>query len=205
MRGQLAPTGRSPAERRQAALDRRARRATVTDADVVMEAAAAFLAVRPRSVMETRRRLHALGYTPTLVDDVIERLGSVGYLDDRAFAQAWVESRDRARPRGSGALRRELQLKGIERAVVEEILAARAEAGAVASAGSLPAGSSAEHEAGRRLLQRQATRLERETDPRRRRQRAYALLARHGFPPDVCAELASGLADAPIAADDEGV
>ena len=129
----------------------------------------------------------------------------MGYLDDRAFAQAWVESRDRARPRGSGALRRELQLKGIERAVVEEVLAARAEAGAVAPAGPLPAGSSAEHEAGRRLLQRQATRLERETDPRRRRQRAYALLARHGFAPDVCAELAAGLAEAPIAADDEGV
>jgi regulatory protein len=201
----MAPRGRSPAERRQAALDRRARRAAVTDADVVMEAAAAFLAVRPRSVMETRRRLQALGYGPAMVEDVIERLRTVGYLDDRAFAQAWVESRDRSRPRGSHALRRELQLKGVDREVVDEVLAARAEAGVADPAGPFAASPSAERDAGQRLLQRQASRLEREPDPRRRRQKAYALLARHGFAPDVCADLAAALAEEPIAGADEGV
>ena len=39
-----------------------------TDPDVVMEAAAAFLAVRPRSVDETRRRLRHLGYPAGLCD-----------------------------------------------------------------------------------------------------------------------------------------
>ena len=33
-------------------------------------------------------------------------------LDDEAFARAWVESRDRARPRGERALRAELRQKG---------------------------------------------------------------------------------------------
>jgi hypothetical protein len=40
--------------------------------------------------------------------------------------------------------------------------------------------------------------LERETDPRRRRQRTYALLARHGFPPDVCRRVAADVAAAKV-------
>ena len=40
--------------------------------------------------------------------------------------------------------------------------------------------------AAERLLRRKMPALLREPDPRRRRQRAYGLLARHGFSPDVC-------------------
>jgi len=57
-----------------------------------MEAAAVFLAVRPRSVSETRRRLRHLGYPHVLVDQVIGRLTEIGILDDDAFARAWGES-----------------------------------------------------------------------------------------------------------------
>ena len=49
-----------------------------------------------------------------------------GYLDDAAFARTWVESRDRARPRGESALRRELTLKGMARPVfASNVLAIR--------------------------------------------------------------------------------
>ena len=50
----MAHRARSPQERREAAEARRARRASVTEPEAVMEAAAAFLAVRSRSVDETR-------------------------------------------------------------------------------------------------------------------------------------------------------
>ena len=49
--------------------------------------------------------------------------------------------------------------------------------------------------AARRLLARHARALERETDPRRRRQRAYALLARNGFSPDVASHMAARTAE----------
>ncbi len=52
----------SYAERRARADARRAERGEIEDPAVVLEAAAAFLAVRPRSVDETRRRLRHLGY-----------------------------------------------------------------------------------------------------------------------------------------------
>ncbi|HUG48186.1 MAG TPA: regulatory protein RecX [Candidatus Limnocylindria bacterium] len=140
-----------------------------------MEAAAAFLAVRPRSVAETRRRLSQLGYRQPLVEQVLERLTEMGYLDDEAFAQAWIESRDRARPRGEGALRRELAVKGVQRETVAAVLEVRAEAD-----------HSADSTAAQRLLDRRRTAIEREPDPRKRRQRAYALLARNGFDPEIC-------------------
>ncbi len=170
-----------------------------------MEAAAVFLAVRPRSEAETRRRLRVLGYPPALVDDVVERLLSVGYLDDRAFARAWVESRDRSRPRGSLALRRELHQKGVSRDIVDEVLANRSKTPAAHAPRDVDPGMLADRRAGRQLLERHAARLQREADPRRRRQKAYALLARHGFTPDICAELAASLAGGLSLSDDEGV
>jgi regulatory protein len=175
-------TGRT---RRVASAERRERRAAVDDPAVVMEAAAAFLAVRPRSVDETRRRLRHLGYRHDLVDAVVAPLVELGYLDDEAFARAWVESRDRSRPRGAGALRRELSLKGVERAVIDAVIEERDTAPEKEpDAGEAP-GPTPDEVAADRLLARKAAVLARETDPRRRRQKAYALLARNGFSPDV--------------------
>jgi regulatory protein len=152
-----------------------------------MEAAAAFLAVRPRSVDETRRRLRHHGYQPGLVDGVLERLVEMGYLDDEGFAQAWVESRDRARPRGEMALRRELSMKGIDRETIRKVLAGRAD---VARTATRDEGLtvSPERGAAARLLDRRRAALLGVTDPRQRGQKAYALLARNGFAPDICQE-----------------
>ena len=45
--------------------------------------------------------------------------------------------------------------------------------------------------AAERLLARNARSLARVADPRQRRQRAYALLARNGFDPEVCRTVAA--------------
>lgn len=163
-----------------AAAERRERRAQLTETGPVMAAAAAFLAVRPRSVAETRRRLRDLGYPHALVDEVTDRLIEMDYLDDEAFARAWVESRDRARPRGDIALRRELALKGVARDTVDLVLEARA--------GAADDGSRSDLAAANRLLARRRSSLDREADPRRRQQKAYSLLARNGFDAEVCRE-----------------
>ncbi|HKY89345.1 MAG TPA: regulatory protein RecX [Candidatus Limnocylindrales bacterium] len=175
-------TGRA---RRVGPAERRERRATVEDPVVVLEAAASFLTVRPRSVEEVRRRLRHLGYRHDLVNGVVARLVELGYLDDEAFARAWVESRDRARPRGAGALRRELSLKGVERSVVDAVLDERDHAAGEPRGGADDETATPDEGAADRLLTRKASVLGRETDPRKRRQKAYALLARNGFSPDV--------------------
>jgi regulatory protein len=187
-----SPDGRqagrkSGRERAAAAAERRELRAQLTDPAPVMEAAATFLAVRPRSISETRRRLAKLGYPEPLVEHVITRLVEMEYLDDADFARGWVQSRDRAKPRGEIALRRELLLKGVERAVIDDVLAQRAESAA---------GSDADRDAARALLERRRAAFERIADPLKRRQRAYSLLARNGFDPETCREVSAGLVTA---------
>jgi regulatory protein len=156
--------------RRQSAVELRAERATVDDPALVLAAALRFLEARSRSTAEVRHRLLIHGYRAELVDGCIERLTELGMLDDASFARAWVESRDRARPRGARALRSELFGKGLAREVVDEVLDEREIERPTADA-----------EAARRLLERHAGALARVVDPRARRQRAYGLLARSGF------------------------
>ena len=120
----------------------------------MLEAALRFLEARARSESEVRRRLGQAGYRSELVDGAITRLVELGVLDDEAFARAWVESRDRARPRGERALRRELSLKGVDRAVLDEVLDERRDEAA-------GAGRDIDLEAARLLLARSARSLER--------------------------------------------
>ena len=127
--------------------------------------------------MEVRRRLLLHGYRADLVDGTIARLIELGIIDDSAFAQAWVESRDRAHPRGQRALRAELRKKGIDRQVVDDVIELRETAQPDADAA-----------AAARLLERHASALARVPDPRARRQRAYALLARSGFDSETAVE-----------------
>ena len=137
-----------------------------------------------------------MGYRAPLVEDASLRMTELGYLDDEAFARAWVASRDRARPRGEHALRRELQLKGVDRSLID----ASSRSAARKLATDVPAG----HDglSVRTIWPRSAPATEARPDPARERppqaqQRAYALLARSGFAPDVCATATKRVLDDP--------
>ena len=180
---------RRPADAHRTPSDASAR-AAIDDPAVVLEAAARFLEARARSVAEVRRRLTGAGYRPELVDGAIERLLELGMLDDEAFARAWVESRDRARPRGERAIRQELGAQG-RRPVDRRPRAGRTSRGDRRACPTMTASVvSADQAAAERLLARNARSLARVADPRQRRQRAYALLARNGFDPEVCRTVA---------------
>jgi regulatory protein len=158
---------------------------------VVLAAALRFLEVRARSVDEVRRRLARAGYPAGQVDAAVTRLLELGVLDDPAFARAWVASRDRTHPRGERALRDELRRKGISPDVITAVLAersdpdgaSRTEAMAPTSPGAA-VGETGDSRAADRLLRRKEGALLRLQDPRRRRERAWAMLARAGFDSD---------------------
>jgi regulatory protein len=180
----------SPAERRE-------QRSQVEDAAEVLDAAARFLEARQRSEAEVRRKLLRLGYRTELVDEVLTRLVELNYLDDEAFARAWVESRDRAKPRGEHALRAELGRLGVERGTVDTVLVERREGATVDAAGAPDEEPrTADEAAAERLLAKRLPSILREADPRRRRQKAYGLLARSGFSPDVCGSVSRRVLDA---------
>jgi regulatory protein len=182
--------------RRESFAERRERRAEIDDPAVVLEAAARFLEARARSVGEVRRRLTSAGYRADLIEGAIDRMTELGMLDDATFARAWIESRDRARPRGERALSEELRVRGVDRSV---IVAALDERRTTASDDGDDTRPSADEAAAERLLARHARTLDRIVDARARRQRAYGLLARNGFDPSVCGALSARLASGDIA------
>lgn len=82
-----------------------------------------FLAVRPRSEAEVRRRLREKAVPPDTIDAICARLYRARYLDDAAFARYWLAERARTRPRGVRMLRGELRNKGVASAVIDEAVA----------------------------------------------------------------------------------
>lgn len=77
---------------------------------------------RPRSEQEIRRYLERKDVGLQAQNAIIRRLYDTQLLDDRAFAQAWVENRDTFRPRSSFALKMELREKGIDAGIISEVL-----------------------------------------------------------------------------------
>lgn len=87
---------------------------------------------RDRSEQEVRIYLKELSFkrkikdkdelSDIVIDALIERLYSKGLLDDRRFAQNWVESRRKSKKKGSNALKAELYQKGISKDIIDDVL-----------------------------------------------------------------------------------
>lgn len=88
-----------------------------------VETAARFLAYRPRSVDEVRRNLTDKDLPDDVIDTALQRLHDMHYLDDHAFATFWVDNRTQFKPLSPRALRFELRQKGVEDAIINEVLA----------------------------------------------------------------------------------
>ena len=81
-----------------------------------------FIDYRERSEAEIRNHLKIRDITNGVIDDVIDRLHRSDLVDDRRFANNWVENRVEFRPRGRRALVYELRQKGISEEIIQESL-----------------------------------------------------------------------------------
>jgi regulatory protein len=84
-------------------------------------AATRFLGCRPRSEAEIRQRLQKHGYDTESTEKVLARLKEQGLADDASFARFWKENRETFSPRSRWLTRMELQRKGLDPAIVEEV------------------------------------------------------------------------------------
>jgi regulatory protein len=85
-----------------------------------MDLALRYLARRDRTVAQVEQFLRHHGASPSRTKQVIDRLSDLRYLDDRAYAQRWIESRLARRTMGRAGLKAELQARGIPETVEEE-------------------------------------------------------------------------------------
>lgn len=125
-------------------------------------AARRYLAYRPRSESEVRKRLTGR-FPPEIVDFVIDDLVERGLADDARFAELWADSRNRLNPRSASAIRRELISKGVARDLAEHAVREVDDRDAAYAAGAKHA---------RRL---------RESDSHTFRGRLWGYLRRRGF------------------------
>lgn len=126
---------------------------------------------RDRTVLEVRRYLEAKRVEPDTIAAAVERLGEMGYLDDARFAERFVEDRRRLDGWGRERIERRLTACGVAREIVDGTLADD-EPGT-------------EMEAALALL---ARRFPAPLADPRSEQRAFGVLVRKGYEPELAGE-----------------
>lgn len=133
------------------------------------------LSIRPRAREELRLRLLRRGFPPEVVEKVLTRAEETALLDDQAFAQLYAEDRLLSRPCPRRRVAWELKARGVAASLAEE--AARA---------ALPELS--EEDLARQALASRR-RLWEGLPSAVALRRAYALLLRRGFSPDLAKKI----------------
>jgi regulatory protein len=86
-------------------------------------AALRLLGRRDYTVAELRSRLADRGYTPDQVDATVDRCLADRLLDDRRVAAGHIRTASRIKGRGRLRIERELLARGVDRALVSELVA----------------------------------------------------------------------------------
>ncbi|MCP4649894.1 MAG: regulatory protein RecX [PVC group bacterium] len=78
---------------------------------------------RLRSKREVKNKLKSKDFPTHIIKEVLDFLVDLRYVDDLNFAQLWVSSRLRTKPRSKRFLRYELLKKGVNKEIIETVLA----------------------------------------------------------------------------------
>ncbi|OBF01574.1 recombination regulator RecX [Mycobacterium sp. 852002-10029_SCH5224772] len=132
------------------------------------------LTARARTRAELHGRLAQRGYPDDVSERVLDRLASVGLVDDTDFAQQWVRSRRAHAGKSKRALAAELHTKGVDNDVITTALA------------GIDAG--AERDRAEQLV-RSKLRRETLTDEARVTRRLVGMLARRGYSQNLACEV----------------
>lgn len=144
----------------------------------IRQAVYRYLSYRPRSAQEVRIYLGRKDWDQTLCEQVIAECIEQGYIDDKAFAKLWVESRHTSKGLGKNRLRQELQKKGISPDDMEGVFAQIDE--------------DEERQQAMELAQRRYLRIQTEPWPKIERRIGQYLL-RRGYAPDMVYSILSQL------------
>ncbi len=134
-----------------------------------------------KTTAELRRKLRDKGFDPAAVEDALAHLAGYGYLDDDAYARAFVRGRFAGRGHGPQRLRSDLLQRGVARETVDAAL------------DELAATEDLE-EAARRHGRQRWRALSRESDLRKRKQKTMDFLVRRGFSFDTARAVTDALA-----------
>lgn len=81
-----------------------------------------FLSFRSRSEFEINEYMLRKGWGEEIRKEILEKLKDLQLIDDKAFAQQWLASRSYNRPKGRSLVKMELQRKGVDKEIIDELL-----------------------------------------------------------------------------------
>lgn len=90
--------------------------------EAALKRAFKFLSYRSRSEAEVRIKLVQSGFSQDVVETTLERLRSLNFLNDEAFARGWAQGRAEGRDYGPLRIERELRQKGIEHDLIRRVV-----------------------------------------------------------------------------------
>jgi len=83
-----------------------------------------FMSVRSRSEKELvdflQKKAQLKKFDVVFVEKVVLRMKELGYIDDKKFAESFLFSRSRGKPKGPQVIRQELKIKGISEELIAE-------------------------------------------------------------------------------------
>jgi regulatory protein len=139
-----------------------------------LQRALRYLGYRPRSEAEVRRHLRQRGYAVETIEQSVQRLRQLNYLNDGNFARSWAAAKVTGRGYGPKRIEQELTTKGLLPALIREVL-------------SETFGADEEAHNAKRLLEKRYKKSYLD-DPRQQR-RAVAFLLRRGYSSKVIFDL----------------
>lgn len=126
------------------------------------------LTMAPKTRAQLAEAMRKRDVPDEVAESVLDRFTELGFINDEAFAEAWVESRHHGRGLAKRALASELRRRGVDQETVKEAVE-RLE-------------PDQEEETARRLVERRLP-ATRKLDARVRTRRLAGMLARKGYPP----------------------
>ena len=138
------------------------------------------LRLRPRSESELRNKLKLKNFAAALIDELIAYFKEKGHINDREFANFWIEGRLN-KPLGFKAIERELESKGLSDELIQELI-------------SLKKKDVDEASLARELTQRQFNKLKERKEPAEKiKPKLYGYLTRRGFSAETISEIITEL------------
>jgi len=83
-----------------------------------------YVAMRPRTRWEVEFYLDRKQASPALIDNILNKLSNIGLIDDRKFAQAYVNDRKLLRPASRRKIIAELRKKRVADEIIQQITSA---------------------------------------------------------------------------------
>jgi len=138
------------------------------------------LKLRLRTEFEIRDKLKFKNFSAALIDELIAYFKEKGHINDRKFANFWIEGRLN-KPLGFKAIERELESKGLSIELVQELI-------------SLKKKEVDEVSLARELTQRQFNKLKERKEPAEKiKPKLYGYLTRRGFSHETISEIITEL------------